>query len=96
MKGKVWKRIRGRGNKNWGKKTSFSNVIPQFVINLVSVKKRRRELGIRYSEESNIKSYALQKDRLMQTRSYKISFATGNTFFFVLHCLLTVQCVYVS
>ena len=51
MKGKVWKRIRGSGNKNWGKKTSFSNVIPQFVTGLVFIKlaniscKRERERG---------------------------------------------------
>ena len=37
MKGKVWKRIRGSENKNWGKKTSFSNVISPLVTGLVSI-----------------------------------------------------------
>ena len=37
MKGKVWKRIRGSENKNWGKKTSFLNVIPHFVTGLVFI-----------------------------------------------------------
>ncbi len=37
MKGKVWKRIRGSENKNWGKKTSFSNVIPHLVTGLVFI-----------------------------------------------------------
>ena len=37
MKGKVWKRIRESENKNWGKKTSFSNVISPLVTGLVSI-----------------------------------------------------------
>ena len=37
MKGKVWKRIRGSENKNWGNKTSFSNVISPLVTGLVSI-----------------------------------------------------------
>ncbi len=39
MKGKVWKRIRGSENKNWGNKTSFSNVISPLVTGLVSINK---------------------------------------------------------
>ena len=50
MKGKVWKRIRGSENKNWGKKTSFSNVIPPLVTGLVfivcaCVRERERDMS---------------------------------------------------
>ncbi len=51
MKGKVWKRIRGSENKNWGKKTSFSNVISPLVTGLVSIallEIYRNHLGIIY------------------------------------------------